>query len=255
MATKVVEGFIGSSDAVPKYGGVALAPSSLRIIAEAFKRTTFMNVEHDSRQRVNVRVLDADLRPTERGSLGVWVKFEVDEEGWRKVGGRMGFSVSVVEPVLRADPDSKKPVVFIGYEAGRFDDTTLEEAVAALRPYANVSTGRLYQFGFSEEIHVAKVVAEFLITTIQSVGANAIYDALKLFLKPSKGRQAAPTIFDLTVREEKSKKKHTRVVSAYIQTDDSEVLRQALTSLESAFGVGSDTLDFDSDQRKWKELP
>ncbi len=252
MATKIVEGFIGSSHPVPKYGGVALDLSSLRNVVEGLKQAEYMNVEHDSRQRIDVRVLDADVRSTEGGNFGVWVKLEVDEEEWRKVGGRMAFSVSVVEPVLRPEPSSKKPAVFIGYEAGRFNDATLEEAAAALQPYASVSTGRLYQF--SEEVQLAKVIAEFLLTTLQSVGANAIYDALKLFLKPGDGGRPAPTIFDLKVREEKSEGRHTRFVAAYIETDDAEVLRRALASLDGAVRGDSDIIGFDADRQEWKEL-
>lgn len=252
MATIMVEGFIGGSGATKKYSGVAISPESLRGMAEEFKQKTHLNVEHDGRRRVAIEVLDADVRPAEDGSLGVWVMFQVDEEEWRKMGGRRAFSVGVVEPVLPADPTSKKPVVFIGYEPGRFDDATVDAAVAALRPYANVSTGRLYQF--SEEVHLAKVMADLLFVTLQSIGASAIYDALKFFLRPGDGGYAAPTIFDIKVREETSAGKHTRVVEAYIETDDAEVLGRALTGLENAIAGGGDRLGFDAARQEWKEL-
>lgn len=252
MATMVAEGFIGGSGFVKKYGGVAIHPKLHHGIAKDFKQTDHLNIDHDGRRRVAVRVLDTDVRPTKDGSLGVWVRFEVDEKEWRKVGGRMGLSVAVVEPVLRADPGSAKPTVSINYEAGQFDDATVEEAVAALRPYANVATRRIYQF--SEELNLAKVAADFLFVTLQSVGAAAIYDALKVFLRPNANGKPARIVFDFKVREEKSERKHTRVVSAHLETDNPEDLRHALASLGTAFEGSGNVIGFDSDRREGRKF-
>lgn len=249
----LVEGFVTTSAAVEKYDGVVISPSTLENVARDFLQIEYMNLEHDSRERIEIRVLAAEVRRTETSIPGVWVMYGVDEDEWQRVGGRLGFSISVIQTILHPDPSSEKPAVLIAFEAGCFPASSVDAAVAALHPRTNLSVGLLYQF--TEEAQRAKVVIEFVVTTLQSLGVNVLYDALKAVLvKQPTEPPAAPTVFDFKMKEKVSKGKRHRTVTARLETDDTELLREAVAGLTAALSRGGDVLSFDNEERGWKKL-
>lgn len=241
-----VSGFVVTTSPTASYGGIAISGEMMEQIASQIRSgNTPFTVQHDGRNRMDVKVLGADVRTTENGEAGVWVEIELDEADWDRLGDMRAFSVSVIEEVQKS-VETSKPRVSIYADAGRFGDETLAQAQRFLGQEFNVSTGRIFQFS---ELPPAKVVVELLLQTLQSVGggvvANWLYETLKsFFLHPKGGGQSQ---FNIRAWNDKT------YVDFHVMTDDPELLRTAIGTIPDLLGesVPNDVNIFENSDRKW----
>ncbi len=250
MGVRTVAGFITTSEPIPAYGGMTLAPDLMPQLAEDLRAGRVpLTLQHDARRRLDPRLLHVDVRETDKGALGVWVEFEVDEEEWPAADDYHGFSIAVVGNPVEPDPSSDKPILMLAADAGHFDEETYQAAVAQLHPYFAVGGGQLYQFS---EIVPAKVVVDLVVATLAAIPANLIasvlYDVLKTrFLKPKGVRE---TVFSFTIRE------GDRSTQAHLETGDAEVLGQALATVRdlAMHKEPARSFEFDRKKHEWKRL-
>src|SRR6266849_4350646 len=110
MSTVTKQGFIATSGFLPAYGGVILSRESMFEIARAIQAGKIpMYAHHDERLTLKPIILAVDLRETDTGELGVWVKFEIDEQEWEKHGGLRAFSISIIANYFEPNPSDDKP--------------------------------------------------------------------------------------------------------------------------------------------------
>jgi hypothetical protein len=114
-------------------------------------------------------------------------------------------------------------------------------AAEDLRVVGSVHVGRRYQFAFEP---LAIVVLTLVLAPILTgLITNALYDGLKRFLRP--GRR---TIFQFHVERENGP-----IVDARLETDDPEVLRQAISAFDRL--VNPEQLnEWDEHEQTWKQL-
>ena len=249
MAATVIQGWIVTTDPIPSYGGLRLPPKLMHTLAESLRDgRTSMNVEHDPRDRLEPRILGVDVRETDTDSLGVWVELEVEEAEWEKIQHLGGFSASLIEPLLKPDPNSNKPALKIAADAVHFDGETVQAVVERLEPHFSLGLGRLYQLS---ELPDARVIIEMAAVTLQSIPASllssVLYDALKgLFTR----KGGASTDFSFTITEQGGQ----RSVQAHLRTDDGEHLKDGLATLKDIVRQKFDeeTFEFDPEDRQWK---
>lgn len=110
MATKVLKMFLVTSDPIEKYGGIYISPALMPMIAEQVRGGHIpWYIEHDARHTFEPRLLLADVRETEVGSVGIWVEIEIDERDWDRVAHTIGISVAIIGDQFQLDADSGKP--------------------------------------------------------------------------------------------------------------------------------------------------
>lgn len=261
MGRKRVEGFLTTSAPIEKYGWIALHPKLLEKMAVSIRDSQFqMRIEHDARQRLVPRLIDVVVRPVgDSEHLGLWVAYDVDAEEWNKAGYRLGFSIAFFADMTQINPESDKPRLFLGVDAGFFPDSIVEDAASRLAPSANLTTARL--FLLSEFLPEAKVVVEFLMTTAQGVGVNALYDALKLFLKRvpfrasrSAAMSAGVTVFEFNQKIETEGGKTTITNTGVLRTSDPAALMGAIESWDRMVERGIELAEFNQDQRDWNAI-
>jgi len=64
---------------------------------------------HDQRLPVSSRLLLAEMRRTDSGSLGLRVEREIDEDDLARLGDSGGYSVTFAKEAVALDPGSDKP--------------------------------------------------------------------------------------------------------------------------------------------------
>lgn len=229
MSRTTIAGFIATSHPLSVYGGVRLSPDVMEMIADNLRTSRYpFAYEHDQR-------FDADIQ-----------LLKVEEEfAARGVGG---FSIAVIEPIKKALADDDRPRIGINADSAHFDDSTILGAAGSLESHFAVDAGRLYQFSV---IPPAKVAIEMAIVTLQAVPPGLIsaslYDALKTWLLHPK--KAPKTVFHFRFHGQGDH------VQAHIETDDADVVKEALSSirdvvLASHLGEGH---EFDTPSRRWKK--
>ena len=239
-----------ATDPISAYGGFQFAPSALEDILAGIREGRLqMTADHDGRKRLNPRWINAEIRRTERGSLGVYVDFEVDEDEWAKYG-RVGWSVSGTVWVWKASQENSSPALSVQADASHFDGQALEAAIKALCPHFAVSGGLLYQFS---EIPPARIMIEMALLTLQVIPINlissALYDGFRHFLRP---RRADKSIFEFRISDEE----RNRSINARIETSDPDILRSALTQMQTLYSgrPEDDTYEFDDQDQEWRTL-
>lgn len=245
-----VSAILATTDPIPAYGGIQLAPSVLKgILARIREGRLNLTADHDGRKRLNPKWLHAEIRQTERGSLGVFVELEVEEDEWVKYG-RRAFSVAVSEPVTTSSQLNSSPALSVAADASHFDDQTLESAFKALSPHFAVDGRRLFQFS---DLPPARVILEMALLTLQVIPINLLssflYDGLKHFLRPKRAEKA---IIEFGITDER----RNRSINARVETNNPEILQSALTQMSTLYldRPGEDTYEFDDQDQEWRTL-
>ena len=245
-----VSAIVATTDPIPAYGGIRLAPGVLKgVLARIREGRLNFTADHDGRKRLNPKLLHAEIRHTERGSLGVFVELEVEEDEWAR-HGRRAVSVAVSEPVTASSQLNSSPCLSVAADASHFDDQSLEAAVKVLSSHFAVDGGRLFQFS---ELPPARIMIEMALLTLQVIPINlissALYDGLRHFLRP---RRADKSIFEFRISDEERK----RSINARIETSDPDILRSALTQMQTLYSGGTedDTYEFDDQDQEWRTL-
>ena len=270
MSTKVIEGFLATSDPLKAYGGIALAPKAIYDIAQSIRDGKMsLRAHHNESYLFNHRIIDVDVRETKKGSLGVWAQLEIDEQEWEELKDLKGFSIAVVSDFFEPDPTDNKPAIKIYTDAGHYSEEDFGATIEELEKHFAVGGGRLYQFNI---LPPAKIIIDFAQNTLQAIPPNLIsswlYDALKsllLHLKLSKlknqtteQKPTAVTVLRVTSEDQ-------QVDLFQIQTNDPTVLQSALDTFYSNLSSKSQENgsspkpqesfhEFDNDSKKWKKL-
>jgi hypothetical protein len=240
-----VQGFVVTSKRIQAYGGIKIASDLMERIATAIRDGHVpMRAHHDEQKVLNPVIHAAEVRTTDEGHLGVWIDVEVDEKEWDQHGDLRAWSVSVVEPRIRTDPNSPQPTIELAADAEHFTEKMYMSAATRLRKDFQVGGGMLYQFS---EVVPAKVVIEFGLEILRDLSvatvAAALYEALKSFLKPKHARKA---IFDFKLKEGE------RTVHARLETDDRDVLRHAVDRLSDIADRPEEGFEYDEERDEWR---
>jgi hypothetical protein len=118
-----------------------------RLVAGLLERKITRQAQHDSRLPMTFEVISAEIRPTQDGTLGVWVEVDVDEDEWERGGGdlRRGWSVTLTQPFLQV-PAEGAPHVELNVDAAHFLEEDIEAAARELSSHFSVEVRRMYQF-------------------------------------------------------------------------------------------------------------
>lgn len=231
-----VEAIITGSRPMDAYGGVQLADEALEQIAARIRSGEVpMIFEHDPQRPLGATVIDAGLRQTPDGFKEVWARFRVDADLWDEhqrqlaaMGVPGGFSFSASTPLtILPGPRSELPIE-LAADAHHWSDEELLAAAGELEGVATVKVARRYAFSLYPD---AVVVVQIAVDLGLGVIANALYDALKQFLRPRKR-----TIFEFRLDRSPA----STSVTARVETDDADVLKDAinaLTEIANASGV------------------
>jgi len=224
-----VEAIVATSHPIPAYGGVQLGENVLQEMAGALRSGRLpMLAQHDLRRAINAVVLDARVRHRSDGYKELRARFRVDGEQWAKfeqerlaAGAPGGFSFSCSEPFAALQPLNgapPEPGVALAADASHWSDADPLAAAEELRRIGGVEVGRRHEFAHDPN---AVVVLELTASLITGVLGNAIFEALKRFLRRDK-----PTTFHFHVEE------GGRTVDGRIETDDADALRRAIASFD-----------------------
>lgn len=216
MAKEILSGFVATTDEIPAYGGVQLAEEALYEMARAIGgRTLPFWAEHDPLRQIPGKVLMAEPRTTERGTLGVWIEVEVPEGA---AIGMRGFSYAAGMVVEELGPADGPRVGFFA-DAASFTEEEIRGAGELLaRQGLRVEAGPYFQFSADPAtVVVLSIAADLLI----SIAGAAIWDAIKGFV-----RQDTSTEVRLEVT-----KASGETVRALVRTDDPSVAREAVQDL------------------------
>jgi hypothetical protein len=242
---RVVEGFIATTERARTYGGVRLADSLIQQIADEVRSNGVQfQAMHDARQHLDANVLDVQIRPVRDGVSGVWARLEV-ADNWNDDWS--GFSISVKEPVFKAE-DPMKPALFVSADAGHFETVDLRQLGEALRDEFSVSTARLYQF--SMEVP-AKVIIEIVMNALVNLPANLLgsylWDNLKVWFLP---RGKGPSVFEFHVKDRVTE------IKGLVETSDPEILREAMSGLTDVVRAARSTSSFEYDktEKRWEQF-
>lgn len=128
-----------------------------------------------------------------------------------------------------------RPAIELRATAGYFDQELWDVAREDLLPHFRVGGGITNQL---EEFPPPQVVVEFVLAVFGGISLNLIaavlYDALKAhFIRPKNSR--VPTRFQLNVIDEPRRgMPDARSVYCSVQTDDPEILREAMATFREA---------------------
>lgn len=207
-----------------------------------------MLANHDLCRAMDAVVLDAQVRDRSDGYKELWARFRVDEEQWVKfdqeaAGAPGGFSFSCSEPLAELPPlDSVPPVglrLALAADASHWSDADLLAAGEMLQMLGSVNLERRYEFAHDP---AAVVVLEMAGSLVLGVVGNAVYDALKRFVRRGKA-----TVFHFHIEEV------DRVVDARLETDDAEALDRAISSFDQLANPAK-LFVWSDEERKWKRI-
>jgi hypothetical protein len=241
-----VEAIVATSHPIAAYGGVRFDDTVLIKLADAILSGELpMLLQHDIRRPLDPEILDARVRDRPDGYKEVWIRFLVDEGIWEEFDQARiaadapgGFSVSCSEPLAEMEGPSTSPVVFgLAADASHWPDEELLAAADDLRAVGAVKVGRRYEFAF-----VPAAVVDLVAPILTGVVANAVYDALRRFLRPNQ-----PTIFHFHVEQDGD------VVDARLETENAEALHSAIDAFDQLVNPERPFF-WDNDEGRWKPL-
>lgn len=224
--SKVYKATVATTDPIAGRN-VRIPEQELYQIAEHIRSGRIpIRVDHDPRKRLYPHILQAEVYPTEHGTLALRVMYELSDEDAEACEGKCGFSISLTEPFRLPDVCSRgdKPLLTLVVGSSHFDDDTFETAVRELVLYFSLDTRYLHRFS---PLPPPQVIVDIGVSAaggvISSTIVLALVAACKKFLKSKDGQQTIITF----------KKGETEV---RLQTADAEVLQKAI---EKAFELQS----------------
>jgi hypothetical protein len=146
MTTTSVDGFVASTDGFAASGSVRLTDGTIRSFMDDIRRNG-LGVTPTCAEAVDlpVRVLDAAIRETPAGGLGIWVSVEVPAERWARIRDMRIFGFLITSDVRRPATTSSKPTGLVYADPQHFAGRLLPEAFERLDSRLNAGGGPLYQ--------------------------------------------------------------------------------------------------------------
>jgi hypothetical protein len=244
VSVRTVKARVASTHPVEKYPGWHLSAEALEEMAEHLRSGDIpMLFDHDARERIEARVLDAQVVPPDQGHSALDVVFEVDAEAWEGIQDRFadagapgGFSFSATVPQV-APKSGDEALVILAADAAAWTDRDRAEAGALLDAVVPTQTDRLFQYSGLELATIFLVLAEGVGL---GVLGNVVYDALRRLLS----RRKSETRIEIHRRSPDG-----RSLKAIVTTSDPEIAREALETLSE--NQEAPTAHFDTDTRRW----
>src|SRR5450755_662725 len=133
---------MATTDPNPAYGGIQLPRETLEGIAQTLRSQSVpMRLFHDAREPVYVENVDPEVRERPDGGYELWVKFDVEEEGWARYeaerdarGAPGGLSFTLAETIAETQTETAPVSVVVAADAGHFSDYQI---LAAAREFAD----------------------------------------------------------------------------------------------------------------------
>lgn len=256
MATIEVEAIVATTEPIPGRG-FRFAPEALeQMAAELRSGAPAMLRQHDIRQPMISAVLDAGVRTHATGYKELWTRFLVDEDQWNAYLEHLaatsapgGFSIAGSEPLaeLMATSGGAAAEVHLAADGYHWADETALDAGEILRVVGNVSVGRRFELAVDPNavVYLGLVLNQVVLPTFDGVLGAALYDAMKRFLRP--GREGRRTVFHFEIERPQ------RTVKAYLETDDSEVLKRAIDTFGQLAQQGG-IMEWDAGSEGWRSL-
>ncbi len=240
------------------YGGTQLDRTVLEQMVEALRAGRLpMILQHDPTRPIAMRLIDTGIDNDGDGFEQVWIRFEVEkatwdsvQEEWARAGASGGFSWSGSVPLrlLPEEPDATKPTVALAADAHFWTEDQILDAARLLSSHANVQVGQRFAFAHIPD----PVVVATLYEMARAVGAAALWDALKTFLRraPTADPSASQeTIFEFRVSE------GGREAVGRVTTADPDVLRDAIEALNRLDATGGAASTWNDAADSWESRP
>ncbi|MEZ3157602.1 hypothetical protein AB1K56_11800 [Microbacterium sp. BWR-S6Y] len=256
-----------TSEPIEAYGGMRFPASVLRSFADQANGEAFpWHADHDLTKPVRIRDFVIFTHDRSDGVTELRFRAEMHPDDVHLMGTRPGMSATVMSPLPRDENLPERPDAPFRLSADHawFDDEALiaaEEKIISLGvPGSHLLVQRAYQFAWAPD---PQIFMEISGNVLLSVGASALWDAIKLLFRrrrtpPGGVATKATTInFDITDGQ--------RSLRAVVKTNDPEVARRAIESLDSvasefakavppveeAAGSPAETLTWDDPSRRW----
>lgn len=250
LAENIVTATVATTHEVEKYGGVHLTLEQLEEMRDklADGKVPMVN-NHSALQGLSARNVDARVEETEDGEHALVVDFEIPEaqweaveQSWKSAGASGGFSVAVTGLQEELAGPSEKPII-ISADAAAYSDEARAEAGRLLSEAGSVEVRRLYQFGSTEMARVAlDLLPQILVGISSGLFTHAIVEALGGLVRT----QPEPSVIELRMQEKEGIHK-----TAVITTNDPEIVRAAIESLDQAASSDVAVQQFDATRRLW----
>lgn len=224
-----------TSEPIEAYGGIEIPASVLRDLADQAEGKVFpWHADHDLTKPVRVRDFAVFTHDRPDGITELRFRAEIHPDDAHLIGTRPGISATVMSPLLRdEDADDRPDAPFrLSADNAWFDDNALiaaEERLLELgAPASDLLVQRAYQFSWAPDPQIFIDIAG---NTLLAIGASALWDGIKLLFKrrrtPPGGVTNKATTINVDITDGR------RSLRAVVKTDDLEVARRAIESLDS----------------------
>jgi hypothetical protein len=241
-----VKGRIATTNIVGKYPDWEIPPSVLEAMAEELRKGRLpLLFDHDLTQRLDGRVVEAQVVDTDDGHRAVEVELDVDAETWESVDARFkeagvlgGFSYRATA-IQEPSPSRLPASVVIAADAAAWSDDDRKEAASLIEAAAPTDAAYLFEFSAIEIATILLVLEGIGIGVL----GNGAYDAIKKLV--SKRQQVAPTRIEVHERRADGSEQ-----KAVLITSDPELAAEALKQL-AEIRRPAKVLTFDQNERLW----
>lgn len=240
---------------LPAYGGIRLAESAIRQLADQLATgSARMTYQHDPVRPMNCMNVTAGVEKTEDGEFAAWIECDVDEDEWQlydeelqTAGAPGGWSFSTVDNFARRGQPPYD--MEIAADASYFaDDFLLTAAGESLPDGLTITLGRLYQFSWIPDPKILIGIAQ---TTLTSIPANLLssylYDFAQKFKTKLSSDSRMPT-FEMHVQ----RRPRSKTTTIKITTTDDHGLRQAMESVPEILRQEGKTAYWDDTNHRWE---
>lgn len=244
--TTTVEGFVASTDRFEAQSPVRLTDGTISSFMNEIRRSG-LGVTPTCAEAVDlpVRVVDAAVRETAGGGLGIWVAVEVPAERWAHIQDMRIFGFLVTIDLRGPAATSSKPTGLVYADAQHFAGRLLLPAFRRLEPVFNVGGGQLHQYAVPSLPRVLLILhAPGPALSVEPLMGDVAATA-EIFLRPA---AAEPTQFVVViVRPDGGRQK------AIVRVRSPESLGEALAAVPARM-TASDRLAFFFDEEAgWAE--
>lgn len=257
MASRRLRARVATTHALPAYGGIRLAESAIRQLADQLATGDVpMTYQHDPVRPVTCMNVTAGLEKMEDGEVAAWIEFDMDEDEWelydqerQKTGAPGGWSFSTVNNFARRGQPPYD--IEIAADASHFDENFLLSAAAESLPdELTVVLAHLYQFSWAPD---PKILIDLAQATLMSIPANLLssylYDFARKF-KPKLSNDSRTPTFEIRVR----RKRRSKTTIIKITATDDHGLRQAMEGVPELLRTEGETAYWDDTNHRWKQI-
>lgn len=229
-----VHGVLMTSEPIEAYGGVAFPATLLQSLAKKLEgRPVPFHLDHDLTEPVRVRDVEIFVHERSDGIAELRFRAEIHADDIHFIDSRPGMSATVMVPLAR-DEDSPSRVdapLRLSADHAWFEDEALigaeERLVNGGVSAKSLHVQRAYQFSVAPD---PQIYIDVALTILLSLGANALWDGIKLLFArrrtPPGGDSTTPTTVNFEITDD------SRVLRAVVTTNDPDVAKRAIDSLE-----------------------